>query len=61
MLNELIDEIKIHHAEKIISGEIVQIITIYWNCVGTIEIPDVDVSGNARKGVNVKCLSKLSA
>ena len=67
MLNELIDEIKINHAEKIISGETVQIITIYWNCVGTIEIPDlpkipnVDVTVNTRKGVNVKYAPKLSA
>lgn len=67
MLNELIDEIKINHAEKLDSGETVQIITIYWNCIGTIEIPNlpkipnVDVTVNTRKGVNVKYVSKLSA
>ncbi len=67
MLNELIDEIKINHAEKLDTGETVQIITIYWNCVGAIEIPDlpkipdVDVTVNTRKGVNVKYAHKLSA
>lgn len=67
MLNELIDEIKINHAEKLDTGETVQIITIYWNCVGAIEIPDlpkipdVDVTVNTRKDVNVKYAHKLSA
>lgn len=67
MLNELIDEIKINHAEKLDNEETVQIITIYWNCVGAIEIPDlpkipdVDVTINTRKGVNVKYAHKLSA
>lgn len=67
ILHELIDEIKINHAEKLDSGETVQIITIYWNCIGTLEIPDlpkipdVDVTVNTRKGVNVKYVPKLSA
>ena len=67
VLHELIDEIKINHAEKLDSGETVQIITIYWNCIGAIEIPDlpkipdVDVTVNTRKGVNVKYAHKLSA
>lgn len=67
ILHELIDEIKINHAEKLDSGETVQIITIYWNCIGAIEIPDlpkipdVDVTVNTRKGVNVKYAPKLSA
>ncbi|MCI8290962.1 MAG: DUF4368 domain-containing protein, partial [Clostridia bacterium] len=30
VLHELIDKIKINHAEKLDSGETVQIITIYW-------------------------------
>lgn len=60
-------EVKINHAEKLDSGETVQIITIYWNCIGAIEIPDlpkipdVDVTVNTRKGVNVKYAPKLSA
>lgn len=67
MLNELIDEIKINHAEKLISGETVQIITIYWNCIGAIEIPklpklpDVDVTVNTRRGVNIKYAPNLLA
>ena len=66
VLHELIDEIKINHAEKLDSGETVQIITIYWNCIGAIEIPDlpkipdVDVTVNTRKGVNVKYAPRLS-
>jgi len=58
MLNELIDKIEIHHTEKV-DGENIQIITIYYACVGDIEIPDlskipnVDVTVNTRKGVNV--------
>lgn len=66
MLNELIDEIKINHAEKVDSGETVQIITIYWNCIGIINIPDlpklpdVNVFLNTRKGVNLKYASSLT-
>ncbi len=66
VLHELIDEIKINHAEKLDSSETVQIITIYWNCIGAIEIPDlpkipdVDVTVNTRKSVNVKYAPKLS-
>lgn len=58
MLNELIDRIEIHQAEKI-DGEWVQHITIHYNCVGAIFIPDVfplpapEVSVNTRKGVVV--------
>ena len=67
MLNELINEIKINHAEKLDTGETVQILTIYWNCIGAIEIPDlpkipdVDATVNTRKGVNVKYAHKLLA
>lgn len=58
MLNELIDRIEVHQAEKI-DGEWVQKLTIHYNCVGTIFIPDIfplpapDVSVNTRKGVVV--------
>ena len=58
MLNELIDRIEVHQAEKI-DGEWVQKLTIHYNCVGAIFIPDIfplpvpDVSVNTRKGVVV--------
>lgn len=58
MLNELIDRIEVHQAEKI-DGEWVQHLTIHYNCVGAIFIPEVfplpvpEVSVNTRKGVAV--------
>ena len=58
MLNELIDRIEVRQAEKI-DGEWVQKLTIHYNCVGAIFIPDIfplpatSVSVNTRKGVVV--------
>lgn len=58
MLNELIEKIKVHQAEKI-DGVWEQRLTIHYNCIGTIFIPDVlplpapEVSVNTRKGVVV--------
>ena len=58
MLNELIDRIEVYQAEKI-DGEWVQHLTIHYNCVGAIFIPEVfplpvpEVSVNTRKGVVV--------
>lgn len=58
MLNELIARIEVHQAEKI-DGKQVKKLTIYYNCVGGIFIPDIfplpvpDVSVNTRKGVVV--------
>jgi site-specific DNA recombinase len=56
MLNELIDHIEVHQAEKV-DGVSVQKLTIYYNCVGSIEIPDIlpgpDVLIQRRKGVAV--------
>jgi len=58
MLNELIDRIEVHQAEKI-DGVHVQKLKIHYNCVGSIEIPDVlplpepDVLIQTRKGVAV--------
>lgn len=58
MLNELIDRIEVHQAGKI-DGEWVQHLTIHYNCVGAIFIPEVfplpvpEVSVNTRKGVVV--------
>lgn len=56
MLNELIEKIEVHHAEKI-NGEKVQRLTIYYNCVGSIEIPGIlpepEVEVHTRQGVSV--------
>ena len=58
MLNELIDRIEVHQAEKI-DGEWVQHLIIHYNCVGAIFIPEVsplpvpEVSVTTRKGVVV--------
>ena len=58
MLNELIERIEVHQAEKI-DGKWEQRLAIHYNCVGAIFIPDVfplpapQVSVNTRKGVVV--------
>ena len=58
MLNELIDHIEVHQAEKV-NGVYVQKLTIHYNCISSIEIPDVsslpepDVLIQTRKGVAV--------
>ena len=58
MLNELIEKIEVHQAEKI-DGKTVQKLTIHYNCIGDIEIPDLDklpennVSVHTRQGVDV--------
>ena len=58
MLNELIEKIEVHQADKI-DGEWVQKLTIHYNCVGAIFVPDIDalpvpaVTVNTRKGVFV--------
>ena len=62
MLNELIEKIEVFNAEKI-DGVWEQRLRIYYNCVGTIEIPTVlplpipEVSVNTRKGVVVNYTS----
>ena len=40
MLNELIERIEVHQAEKV-EGEHRQKLTIQYNCVGSIQIPDI--------------------
>lgn len=56
MLNELVERIEVHHAEKV-DGVHVQRITIHYNCIGTVDIPDEldlpapEVMMNTRKGV----------
>ena len=58
MLNELIDHIEVHQAEKV-NGVYVQKLTIHYNCIGSIEIPDVsslpkpNILVQTRKGVAV--------
>lgn len=58
MLNELIEKIEVHQAEKV-DGVWEQRLTIHYNCIGAIDIPDVlplpypEVSVNTRKGVIV--------
>ena len=58
MLNELIERVEVHQAEKT-AGEHRQKLTILYNCVGSIEIPDIlplpepEVLIHTRKGVVV--------
>ena len=58
MVNELIDHIEVHQAEKV-DGVWEQRLTIHYNCVGVIDIPDSlpipapEVTMNTRKGVYV--------
>lgn len=61
MLNELIEHIEVHSAEKI-NGVKTQKLVIYYNCIGSIEIPEditipePDITLNTRKGVNLSYL-----
>ncbi len=58
MVNELIDRIEVHQAEKV-DGIWEQRLTIHYNCVGVIDIPETlpipapEVTMNTRKGVYV--------
>lgn len=58
MLNELIEKIEVYQAEKI-DGKRVQRLKIHYNCIGSIEIPNIDrlpentVSVHTRQGVDV--------
>jgi len=58
MLGELIERIEVHHAEKV-DGEHRQKLIIHYNCVGSIEIPDIillplpEIRLQTRKGVAV--------
>jgi DNA invertase Pin-like site-specific DNA recombinase len=66
MLNELIERVEVHHAERV-EGEHRQKLTIYYNCIGSIEIPDIlplpepAVQLNTRKGVVVSYSPTLKA
>lgn len=65
MLNELIQKIEVFNAEKV-EGVWQQRLIIHYNCVGSIEIPDVlmlpapEVSVNTRKGVTVSYTSETA-
>ena len=58
MVTELIEHIEVHHTEKI-DGVKTQKLVIYYNCIGSIEIPDevpipeADITMKTRKGVEV--------
>ena len=58
VLNELIDKIEVHQAEKV-NGVWRQRLTIHYNCVGVITLPDTatiqapHVTMNTRQGVYV--------
>jgi hypothetical protein len=58
MLNEFIEKIEIHEAEKS-SGKHVQALTIHYNCIGAIDIPDlkelpeIDLTMQVRQGVEL--------
>ena len=58
MVNELINHIEVYQAEKI-DGEWVQKLTVHYNCIGALFIPDTDslpvpeVTVNTRRGVYV--------
>ena len=59
MLNEFIEKIEVHETEKS-SGKHIQALTIHYNCIGTIEIPDfknlpeIDVTMQTRQGVELE-------
>ncbi|MFT8888188.1 MAG: recombinase family protein [Ethanoligenens sp.] len=58
MLSELVERIEVHQAEKV-DGVQVQRLTIHYNCIGSIEIPDIlplpkpEVCIQTRRGVAV--------
>jgi len=60
MLSELIERIEVHQSEKI-DGIYQQKLTIYYNCVGAIDVPETlilpEIIMNTRKGVNISYAS----
>ena len=66
MPNALISKIEVFHREKI-DGEWVQRFTTHYNCIGAIEVPDLDsmpetvVRLKTRKGVTVRFSSPGTA
>ena len=65
MLNELIQKIEVFNAEKV-EGVWQQRLIIHYNCIGSIEIPEVlllpapEVSVSTRKGVTVSYASETA-
>ena len=61
MLVELFDKIEVHQSEKV-DGVHNQKLTIYYNCIGAIDLPEVltmpDVIMQTRKGVSVSYVSQ---
>lgn len=61
ILNELIEHIEVYPTEKV-NGAKTQKLVIYYNCIGTVEIPEdipipkPDITMNTRKGVNLSYL-----
>ena len=66
MVTELIEHIEVHHTEKI-DGVKTQKLVIYYNCIGSIEIPDevpipeADITMKTRKGVEVTYVPAATA
>lgn len=66
MLNELIEKIEVYQSEKI-DGKTIQKLKIHYTCVGTLDIPDMDlipennVSVHTRQGVDVHFNSRICA
>lgn len=66
MLDELVQYIEVHQSEKI-DGTWVQRLTIHYNCVGAITIPEElalpmpDITVNTRRGVYVSYQSDCKA
>lgn len=58
ILNELIEKIEVYQAEEI-DGKQIQRLKIHYNCIGSIEIPNIDklpennVSVHTRQGVDI--------
>jgi hypothetical protein len=65
MLNELIEKIEVHQAERV-DGVNMQRLTIHYNCVGSIEIPNLsklpktEVTINTRQGVTTSYASQTA-
>jgi len=58
------ERVEVHHIEKV-DGVNIQRVTIRYNCVGTIEIPDTltlpEINVQTRKGVTVNYTSLQQA
>ena len=59
MMNELIERIEVHQATKV-DGVWVQKLTIYYHCVGALDVPDLErapfksIEMRTRKGVSIR-------